>query len=190
MLNVSFPKLRSRIQCSYDSAQQWIIANTVVYLLAIMFAKLSILIFYYRLMGINKHFRWALYCVATLVIGYCLSLTLALIFQCTPPAAVWSLAMRPQAQCLNMVEIDVAIGAFNIPTGKLPCTSSTTLSEVYAGAARRVLQSDAYLSLTTLTPESSIDVIILVLPIPLLWSLQMPLPKKLGLMGILATGIL
>ncbi|KAG6995616.1 DNA-directed RNA polymerase III subunit rpc5 [Physcia stellaris] len=101
---------------NYEPMLNWIIANTVLYLLAIMFAKLSILIFYYRLMGINKHFRWALYCVATLVIGYCLSLTLALIFQCTPPAAVWNLEMRPQAQCLNMVEIDVAIGAFNIPT--------------------------------------------------------------------------
>ena len=98
--------------------------------------------------------------------------------------------MRPHAQCLNMVEIDVAIGAFNIPTGKLPHTLSTILSKMSAGAAKSDLQSDACPSLTTLTPESSIDVIILVLPIPLLWSLQMPLPKKLGLMGILATGIL
>ena len=46
------------------------------------------------------------------------------------------------------------------------------------------------LGLTMLTPKFPIDVIILVLPIPLLWSLQMPLPKKLGLIGILATGIL
>lgn len=99
--------------------------------------------------------------------------------------------MRPQAQCLNMVEIDVAIGAFNIPTGKSPrYTKHFPFLGVCWSCKTCLAIQRLPLGLTMLTPESPIDVIILVLPIPLLWSLQMPLPKKLGLIGILATGIL
>ncbi|KAL9038760.1 MAG: hypothetical protein Q9180_002937 [Flavoplaca navasiana] len=53
-----------------------------------MFAKLSILIFYHRLFGVNVPFRRAVFAVSALVVGYCLSLALATLFQCTPPAAV------------------------------------------------------------------------------------------------------
>ena len=116
-----------------------------------MFIKLSILTFYHRLFSVNRRFRWALYVTMALVVGYCISIALAVIFQCLPPAAVWDLMLREHSVChVSLIKVDVAIGGFNIPT----------------------------------------DIIILILPLPMLWKLQMPLAKKLGLIAILATGIL
>ncbi|KAL8897720.1 MAG: hypothetical protein Q9207_007072 [Kuettlingeria erythrocarpa] len=135
--------------CSIPTTQ-FIQINLVMYLFAIMFAKLSILIFYHRLFGVNVAFRRAVFAVSAIVVGYCLSLALATIFQCTPPAAVWDLKLRMQTNnCISLIKIEIAIGGFNIPT----------------------------------------DIIILLLPAPMLWKLQMPWSRKLGLMAILATGI-
>lgn len=116
-----------------------------------MFAKLSILIFYHRLFGANVPFRRAVFAVSDLVVGYCLSLALATLFQCTPPAAVWDLKLRmaPETKCVSLIKIEIAIGGFNIPT----------------------------------------DIIILLLPVSMLWKLQMRWSRELGLMAILATGI-
>lgn len=118
--------------------------------MAIMFAKLSILLFYNRLFGINKRFRWTVYGAMVFVTGYCVSTALAIIFQCSPPAATWDLILRTKSHCTSLIDIDIAIGGFNIPS----------------------------------------DIFILLLPIPMLSKLQMPLPKKLGVMMVMATGIL
>lgn len=52
----------------------------------------------------------------TFVVGYCVSIALAIIFQCTPPSAVWNLMQRETAKCTHLVAIEIAIGAFNIPS--------------------------------------------------------------------------
>lgn len=139
-------------ELTHSPTMQFIQINLVMYLFAIMFAKLSILMLYHRLFGVNVPFRRAVYAVSAIVVGYCLSLALATIFQCTPPAAVWDLKLRMQTggKCISLIKIEIAIGGFNIPT----------------------------------------DIIILLLPAPMLWRLQMPWSRKLGLMAILATGIL
>lgn len=88
----------------------------------------------------------------TFVVGYCLATALAIILQCTPPAATWDLMYRVKtnAHCASLIDIDIAIGGFNIPS----------------------------------------DIFILLLPMPMLLKLQMSLRKKLGLVAIMATGIL
>ena len=135
-----------------ELASKWIQMTTVFYLVAIMFAKLSILLFYNRLFGVNKAFRWTAYGAMVFVVGYCLGTAFAIIFQCTPPAATWDLMYRVQTgvHCLSLIDIDIAIGGLNIPS----------------------------------------DIFILLLPMPMLSKLQMPLPKKLGLAAVMATGVL
>jgi len=115
-----------------------------------MFAKLSILIFYNRVFGINKSFRWTAYATMAFVVGYCVSNVLAIIFQCVPVAAAWNLMLRLEhsGNCASLTKIDIAIGGFNIPS----------------------------------------DLLILILPIPMLWRLQLPWSRKLGLIAVFATG--
>ncbi|KAL9597713.1 MAG: hypothetical protein Q9219_004970 [cf. Caloplaca sp. 3 TL-2023] len=134
----------------YESLLNWIQIVTILYLMAIMFAKLSILYFYKRLFGVKQHFRWILYGTMGFVVAYCIGIALTIIFQCSPPSATWDLLARAQKSCLSLINIEIAIGGFNIPS----------------------------------------DIFILLLPVPILWKLQMPLRKKLGLTAIMATGIL
>ena len=118
--------------------------------MTLLFSKVSILLFYKRLFGVQKYFRWALYITMAFVVAYCGICSLAVIFKCYPMAASWSTKPHPDAHCLNMTVLHNVIGAFNVVS----------------------------------------DVLILLLPFPILWRLQMPLAKKLGTSAIIATGSL
>lgn len=125
---------------------------TLQYLMAVMFAKISILLFYKRLFGVHRHFRLALYGTMVFVVGYCGGASLAVLFKCSPMSATWSADREKwgNANCLSLTIIHSVIGGFNVAS----------------------------------------DLFILLLPFPILWRLQMPLPKKLGTSAVIATGIL
>lgn len=88
--------------------------SNVLYLMCIMLAKVSILLFYNRLFGINKRFRLISYGVMAFVVSYCVASAFTIVFQCTPPKATWNLLLRVTSHCLSIIKIDIAIGAFNI----------------------------------------------------------------------------
>ncbi|KAL8692585.1 MAG: hypothetical protein Q9224_003927 [Gallowayella concinna] len=100
---------------NYNPMLNWIHITTVLYLVAILFAKLSILLFLNRLFGINRRFRLTVYAAIACVVSYCLIMVLLIIFRCTPVAATWDL-MRERTHCVDLINIDIAIGALNIPS--------------------------------------------------------------------------
>ena len=79
-----------------------------------MFAKISILILYLRLFKVNRLFRYVDFALMALVISYCTSLLLAILFGCQPLARIWNSSIP--GTCLNLTAIDFTIGGFNIFT--------------------------------------------------------------------------
>ncbi len=113
-----------------------------------MFAKISIILLYLRVFGVNRRFRWACYLLGSIVVAYCLLCTMIILIRCTPVSANWNL--RTKGKCVKLIPVLIVIGGFNIAT----------------------------------------DVTLLVLPVPLIWKLRLPWPKRLGVFAAFATGIL
>lgn len=84
----------------------------MIYLAAIACAKVSILLLYIRVFGINRPFRYTCYALMPLVTGYCTTLILANIFQCTPVHDGWNFFAA--GRCADLVKINLAIGGLNI----------------------------------------------------------------------------
>ncbi|KAL8718955.1 MAG: hypothetical protein Q9225_003967 [Loekoesia sp. 1 TL-2023] len=120
-------------------------AQSLTYDVGIYLAKLSILILFYRLFGVNRLFRRAVYTVTVLWTLYTVVNTLLIIFGCTPVQKAWHPLIK--GRCISLIDIAVAGGYFNIIT----------------------------------------DFLILVLPVPMVWSLHMPQKIRLALIGIFAT---
>ena len=81
-----------------------------------MFAKLSILVLYYRIFGVDKKFRYT--CIALMVIfaGYGFSCCMAKIFRCLPVVATWNFDYKGPDRCADLIEIGFVIGWFSIFT--------------------------------------------------------------------------
>jgi len=122
--------------------------NDVLYLFAVMFIKISILILYLRLFKVKRLFRYLDFTLMALAIGYCTSLLLAILFGCQPLARTWNSSIP--GKCVKLVAIDFTIGGFNIFT----------------------------------------DAAILVLPLPLIWKLQITRARFIGLFAVFSTGVL
>lgn len=88
--------------------------DDVLYLFAIMFLKISILLLYFRLFKVKPAFRYAGFSLMALVIGYCMSLLLAILFGCRPLARTWNSSIR--GTCIEITAVDITIGGFNIFT--------------------------------------------------------------------------
>ncbi len=110
--------------------------------------KLSFLILFYRVFGVNRYFRWAVYSVLGIWTAYAITNTLIIIFQCTPVYKAWDLEVN--GYCLDLVKLGVSSGYINIFT----------------------------------------DLLILILPIPMVWSLQLSSGVRLAVVAIFATGVL
>ncbi|KAL9004485.1 MAG: hypothetical protein Q9188_002687 [Gyalolechia gomerana] len=89
-------------------------AQSLVYDLGIYLAKLSILILFYRVFGVNQRFRWAVYTVTAMWTMYTIANTLLIIFACTPVHKAWH--PLTEGRCMSLVNIAVAGGYFNIIT--------------------------------------------------------------------------
>ena len=86
----------------------------MIYLGAIVCAKVSMILLYIRLFGINRSFRYMCYALVALVIGYCAAMALANIFQCSPIYAGWD--FFAPGRCASLQSITIATGALNILT--------------------------------------------------------------------------
>ena len=82
-----------------------------------MFVKLSILMLYLRLFGVNKKFRIACYSIMALVVGYLVASTLAYIFGCSPLDKTWNISI--EGTCIDDVSLDFAIGGLSVLTDTL-----------------------------------------------------------------------
>ncbi|KAL4986521.1 hypothetical protein BDW68DRAFT_198014 [Aspergillus falconensis] len=73
--------------------QKGIFAAGVVYVPSLGLAKASLIILYYRIVGQQRLYRYALYAIAGVVVGYSIAITFALIFACRPIAKAWNMAL-------------------------------------------------------------------------------------------------
>jgi hypothetical protein len=120
----------------------------MVYLLGIMCAKLSILIFYVRVFHVKERFRWLCYAMMATTVIYCIIFFFIIAFDCEDEYYTWHFSFT--AKCIEITTVTVAIGAVNIAT----------------------------------------DLIIMVMPLPLIWQLHLGKSQKLGLLAVFGTGLL
>ena len=91
-----------------------LIATTVVYVPALAFSKITLLLIFRRISKAKAH-RLAIYVVMAVVIGYSIALMLVLIFQCNPIARAWDVSIVT-GSCVNRPAVYVATASVNIGT--------------------------------------------------------------------------
>ncbi|RJE18980.1 hypothetical protein PHISCL_08688 [Aspergillus sclerotialis] len=131
----------------FNKYQKVVLAAAVVYVPALAFAKVSMIVLYHRLMSRTTLYRWALYIISGIVCGYSISLVLALIFACNPVAKTWDVSITG-GSCIDRNGVYIATAVFNIVT----------------------------------------DLALIVLPVPVVITLQMPRIQKIGLLVLFTIG--
>ncbi|CAL8576420.1 hypothetical protein XPA_002305 [Xanthoria parietina] len=81
---------------------RWGAAANIVYCPAVALAKVAILIFYLRL-NPQKTFRYSVFAVLFITVGYMIALCFALFFQCRPVAKVWNPLL--EGHCVNAKDL-------------------------------------------------------------------------------------
>ncbi|KAI9374424.1 hypothetical protein BJX61DRAFT_540774 [Aspergillus egyptiacus] len=122
--------------------QKGIFAAGIVYVPALALAKASLIILYYRIISLDRLYRWALYVIGFIVVGYSIAITFALIFACRPIEKAWNAALP--GTCIDQNGLYAATAVTNTVT----------------------------------------DVALIVVPIPVVLSLNMPTIQKIGLFFI------
>ncbi|CAK3739231.1 integral membrane [Lecanosticta acicola] len=123
-------------------------ALEVIYTTALALNKLSILMMYQRLFGIDRRLTLAVKVVAAVVIAWWAGVDIATFLQCEPIERFWEYSTV--GKCFDVVDF-------------------------FEGSA---------------IPNVIADVLILLLPQPILWKLQMSWSNKLALCGIFLLGAL
>ncbi|KAL8688423.1 MAG: hypothetical protein Q9218_005663 [Villophora microphyllina] len=108
--------LRLFVKFTKTHAPGWDDSGDIIYVFGVMFAKLSILILYYRIFGIDRKFRYACLFIIVIVVGYCTSCGLAKIFICSPVKAGWAKHYKGPKHCADHIKIDFVLGWFSIFT--------------------------------------------------------------------------
>ncbi|KAG7007457.1 hypothetical protein G7Y79_00009g025660 [Physcia stellaris] len=116
-----------------------------------MFAKVSLLLFLYRIFRVDRKFRVVSWIIGAVVVIWTTVSFFLMVFTCSPINATWNHKLRldPKTHC---------------------------------GKPQNVVIYQGYCNIIT-------DFCLLILPIPLVWNLQMNMRKKLGLAFVFATGI-
>lgn len=113
--------------------------------------KCSILMLYLRLFGVRPVFRKTIYVMLALVVGWCIAVFFAAIFQASPPRLLWTTNLK-----------DLPKGAHHI-------------------------DFTAYL-IGTAVPNVVMDFAILLLPMGIVWQLQISKRRKIALSAVFAVG--
>ena len=93
---------------------QALLATTVVYVPALGFSKIALLLIFRRISTAKTH-RLAISAVMAVVAGYSIALILVLIFQCNPIARAWDVSIVT-GSCVNRPAVYVATASVNIGT--------------------------------------------------------------------------
>ncbi|RHZ57293.1 putative integral membrane protein Pth11-like [Aspergillus thermomutatus] len=125
---------------------QLLFAYVLIYVVAIPLIKLSIILFYRRIFGMN----WVMWVCVFLTVGYWFSCTIAFLVCCRPLSYYWTQFRDPSGgRCIfNLYPFYIGNAAANVAT----------------------------------------DGIILMVPIPLVWKLQMRTAQKILVSGIFLLG--
>lgn len=126
---------------------QLVLVAAVIYVLALAFAKLSLIILYHRIISTKPMYKFALYVVTAIVCGYSIAIVFALIFACSPIQKNWDASIT-RGHCIDRDGLYIATAVTNIIT----------------------------------------DLALIILPIPVVFTLQMPRIQKLGLLMLFVIG--
>ncbi|KAL4809832.1 hypothetical protein BDV18DRAFT_150340 [Aspergillus unguis] len=130
------------------SFQKGVFAAGIVYVPSLGLAKGSLIILYYRIVSASSRrvYRYILYVIAAIVVGYSVAITFALIFACRPIAKAWNAALP--GSCVDQNGLYAATAVTNTVT----------------------------------------DVALIVVPVPVVFSLNMPTLQKVGLFMVFVVG--
>ncbi|KAJ5085928.1 hypothetical protein N7532_010699 [Penicillium argentinense] len=124
-----------------------ILVAAVVYVPALAFAKVGLIILYHRIMNKQPFYTWTLHIISAVVCGYSIAIVFALIFACHPIAKGWDASITG-GSCVDRNGLYIATAVTNIVT----------------------------------------DIALIIVPVPLVLSLQMPKIQKLGLLFMFVVG--
>lgn len=130
-----------------DHGSQIVLVAAIVYVPALAFAKVSLIVLYHRIMSRTTLYKWALYILSAIVCGYSIALVLALIFACNPIAKSWDVSIT-SGSCIDRNGVYIATAVTNIIT----------------------------------------DLALILLPVPVVITLQMPRIQKIGLLVLFTIG--
>lgn len=109
--------------------------------------KISILLLYRRLFTtLNPWFRYSLYIIFTVLIGWAISGFFSTVFQCTPIHRIWEESR--EGKCIDLVPALIALAVIN----------------------------------------TVVNASVLLLPMPIVWYLNMPRRRKVAICGIFVIG--
>ena len=97
---------------------------------------------------------------------------MTLIFSCVPPAANWDPSLVPTAKCFSLNTF-TAVGLLNT------CESTVT------GALYAFGFTDEISAVNIAT-----DILFVILPVPVIWGLQLNIRTRITLIGVLSLGTL
>jgi energy-converting hydrogenase Eha subunit A len=89
-----------------------ILATAIIYIPCLAFAKLALLMLYYRLLSTMRGWVYTIYVVAFIISGYSIALALALIFACRPIQKSWEPSIT-WGSCINRPGIYLATAVTN-----------------------------------------------------------------------------
>ena len=125
----------------------------ILYPLVVTAIKCSILTLYLRLFGVRPLFRKVIYLMFVLVVGWCIAVVFAAIFQASPPSLLWT---------TNLKDLPKGYHHIDFP---------------------------AYL-IGSAVPNVVMDFAILLLPMGIVWQLQISMSRKMALSAVFAVGAL
>ena len=83
-----------------------------MYLMSLLGYKMSILLLYLRLFGVNKLFRYSTWLTIFFVFGYLFSNLLTQLFGCSPISKYWNSTLP--GHCINYTKAGLCYGSMNI----------------------------------------------------------------------------
>lgn len=78
------------------------LAIQIIYFTNAVFTKTSLLLLYYRIFGVVKAFRWALWTAGSLVIAYYIACVITSIAECSPVSKFWDPSVP--GKCISQVD--------------------------------------------------------------------------------------
>ncbi|KAL1954331.1 hypothetical protein VTO42DRAFT_1405 [Malbranchea cinnamomea] len=80
--------------------QQAVYSTRVIYVVGLMFIKVSLLLFYLRL-DQRKYMKWTVYSLLFFVLGLSIPSAFILAFSCTPPSKFWDFTGEAPGKCMD-----------------------------------------------------------------------------------------
>ncbi|KAG7151583.1 hypothetical protein HYQ46_012625 [Verticillium longisporum] len=166
----------------YSEVLKWLYASSIVYIPAAYITKVTLLLLIARVFAVNERvskgihwFLWALLLLYTPV------QTIKIII-CVPINSYWDFAVS--GRCINQRRVfivDLSIATIKI----IICVPITSYWD-FSVSGRCINQRKVFI--VDLSIAVMADLVIIILPIPITWSLNLPLKKKIKIILMLGAG--